>query len=273
MASVVCSQKLHFIESYLRESDPGFKNLCAEDQLTLKEALHIEVNRWAELDPTQVNSWKIIFGGNHTHLFLNIGSLWRPTSFGACGPSSRPDSPPSSLATWWVWKYPFPTFYVFPLEWEKRGWKPRLVKVGLVWNKDETRWFKRRRGALGSVSDGNVNNNLSESPPICQRWLLVSCLWLRWRRRLCLGSCRNMLRLDLTPTSSKRRSGPSNALMRLDGRARSAQRAGRWKGKLMKMTLFHALVTHRKKKKNLLAGVTADATGAETGSCWGSTPR
>lgn len=36
------------------------------------------------------------------HVFLTIGSLWHPTSFGVCGPSFRPGSLPSSLDTWWV---------------------------------------------------------------------------------------------------------------------------------------------------------------------------
>lgn len=40
--------QLHFIESYLRESDPGFDNLSAEDQMKVKEGLYVEVNRWAE---------------------------------------------------------------------------------------------------------------------------------------------------------------------------------------------------------------------------------
>lgn len=38
--------QLHFIENYLRESDPGFDNLCAGDQFAMKEALYVEVNRW-----------------------------------------------------------------------------------------------------------------------------------------------------------------------------------------------------------------------------------
>lgn len=39
------SVQLHFIESYLRESDQGFDNLSEEDQMKLKEELYVEVNR------------------------------------------------------------------------------------------------------------------------------------------------------------------------------------------------------------------------------------
>lgn len=35
------------------------------------------------------------------HVFLNADSPWHHTSSGACGQSSRPGSPPSSLDTWW----------------------------------------------------------------------------------------------------------------------------------------------------------------------------
>lgn len=38
----------------------------------------------------------------HLTVFLNTGSPWHPTSFGACGQSSRPGSPPSNLDTWWA---------------------------------------------------------------------------------------------------------------------------------------------------------------------------
>ncbi|KAM6926360.1 choline kinase alpha isoform 1-T1 [Lycodopsis pacificus] len=41
------AQQLHFIESYLRESDRGFDNLSEEDQMKLKEELHVEVNRFS----------------------------------------------------------------------------------------------------------------------------------------------------------------------------------------------------------------------------------
>ncbi|XP_054475704.1 choline kinase alpha isoform X2 [Anoplopoma fimbria] len=41
------AQQLHFIESYLRESDQGFDNLSEEDQMKLKEELHVEVNRFS----------------------------------------------------------------------------------------------------------------------------------------------------------------------------------------------------------------------------------
>lgn len=39
------SVQLHFIENYLRASEPGFVNLHAADQLKAKEALYVEVNR------------------------------------------------------------------------------------------------------------------------------------------------------------------------------------------------------------------------------------
>lgn len=42
-----CLSQLHFIESYLRESNPGFDNLSDEDQMRVKEELYVEVNRWA----------------------------------------------------------------------------------------------------------------------------------------------------------------------------------------------------------------------------------
>lgn len=43
------SVQLHFIESYLHESDRGFDNLSEEDQMKLKEQLYVEVNRWAQV--------------------------------------------------------------------------------------------------------------------------------------------------------------------------------------------------------------------------------
>lgn len=39
------SVQLHFIENYLRASDPGFDNLYTGDQLKMKESLYVEVNR------------------------------------------------------------------------------------------------------------------------------------------------------------------------------------------------------------------------------------
>lgn len=41
--------QLHFIESYLREADPGFNNLSEEDQIKVKEGLYVEVNRWDQM--------------------------------------------------------------------------------------------------------------------------------------------------------------------------------------------------------------------------------
>uniref|UniRef100_A0A3Q4HM79 Ethanolamine kinase n=1 Tax=Neolamprologus brichardi TaxID=32507 RepID=A0A3Q4HM79_NEOBR len=38
------AQQLHFIESYLRESDQGFDGLSTEDQMKLKEEMYVEVN-------------------------------------------------------------------------------------------------------------------------------------------------------------------------------------------------------------------------------------
>ena len=60
--------QFHFIENYLSEYDPEFGNLCARDQFALKEALYIEVNRWAvstKIDTKQVNTCKIILGKRH----------------------------------------------------------------------------------------------------------------------------------------------------------------------------------------------------------------
>ncbi|XP_020336290.1 choline kinase alpha-like isoform X1 [Oncorhynchus nerka] len=41
------AQQLHFIGSYLSETDQGFQNLSTEDQIKLKEELFVEVNRFA----------------------------------------------------------------------------------------------------------------------------------------------------------------------------------------------------------------------------------
>ncbi|CAJ1057509.1 choline kinase alpha isoform X2 [Xyrichtys novacula] len=54
------AQQLHFIESYLRESDQGFDNLSAEDQMTLKEQLYVEVNRFSLASHFFWGLWSII---------------------------------------------------------------------------------------------------------------------------------------------------------------------------------------------------------------------
>lgn len=54
------AQQLHFIESYLRESDRGFDNLSEEDQMKLKEELHIEVNRFSLASHFFWGLWSII---------------------------------------------------------------------------------------------------------------------------------------------------------------------------------------------------------------------
>uniref|UniRef100_H3CBB7 ethanolamine kinase n=1 Tax=Tetraodon nigroviridis TaxID=99883 RepID=H3CBB7_TETNG len=54
------AQQLHFIENYLRESEPGFDNLCAGDQLTMKEGLYIEVNRFSLVSHFFWGLWSII---------------------------------------------------------------------------------------------------------------------------------------------------------------------------------------------------------------------
>uniref|UniRef100_A0A674EX73 Ethanolamine kinase n=1 Tax=Salmo trutta TaxID=8032 RepID=A0A674EX73_SALTR len=41
------AQQLHFIGSYLSETEQGFENLSAEDQMKLKEELFVEANRFA----------------------------------------------------------------------------------------------------------------------------------------------------------------------------------------------------------------------------------
>lgn len=99
------SAQLHFIESYLRESNPGFDNLSDEDQMRVKEELYVEVNRWARTDDTvtvQDSTTDFKRASNGVTVSLNAGSPWHPTSFGACGQSSRHGSPPSNLGTWWA---------------------------------------------------------------------------------------------------------------------------------------------------------------------------
>ncbi|XP_041652590.1 choline kinase alpha isoform X2 [Cheilinus undulatus] len=54
------AQQLHFIESYLRESDQGFDNLSEEDQLKLKEQLYVEVNRFSLASHFFWGLWSII---------------------------------------------------------------------------------------------------------------------------------------------------------------------------------------------------------------------
>ncbi|KAM9754219.1 choline kinase alpha isoform 2-T2 [Menidia menidia] len=54
------AQQLHFIESYLRESDQGFNNLSPEDQMKLKEEMYVEVNRFALASHFFWGLWSII---------------------------------------------------------------------------------------------------------------------------------------------------------------------------------------------------------------------
>ncbi|XP_026166560.1 choline kinase alpha [Mastacembelus armatus] len=54
------AQQLHFIESYLRESDQGFDKLSEEDQMKLKEKLYIEVNRFSLASHFFWGLWSII---------------------------------------------------------------------------------------------------------------------------------------------------------------------------------------------------------------------
>lgn len=109
------SVQLHFIESYLRESERGFDLLSEEEQEKLKREVYVEVNRW-DADMTRLVWAPLLLYIRYFNCFSQfaspvyisfffyyfLGFLWRRTSFGAYGPSSRPDSPPSSLDTWWV---------------------------------------------------------------------------------------------------------------------------------------------------------------------------
>uniref|UniRef100_A0A3Q3XHB6 Ethanolamine kinase n=1 Tax=Mola mola TaxID=94237 RepID=A0A3Q3XHB6_MOLML len=54
------AQQLHFIERYLRESDPGFDILSEEDQMKVKEGLYIEVNRFSLASHLFWGLWSII---------------------------------------------------------------------------------------------------------------------------------------------------------------------------------------------------------------------
>ncbi|XP_069018372.1 choline kinase alpha isoform X2 [Embiotoca jacksoni] len=54
------AQQLHFIENYLRESDQGFVNLSAMDQMKLKEEIYVEVNRFSLASHFFWGLWSII---------------------------------------------------------------------------------------------------------------------------------------------------------------------------------------------------------------------
>ncbi|KAM8750354.1 choline kinase alpha isoform 2-T2 [Acanthopagrus schlegelii] len=54
------AQQLLFIESYLKEFDPGFDNLSEEDQMRVKEQLYIEVNRFSLASHFFWGLWSII---------------------------------------------------------------------------------------------------------------------------------------------------------------------------------------------------------------------
>uniref|UniRef100_A0A3Q4HIB5 Ethanolamine kinase n=1 Tax=Neolamprologus brichardi TaxID=32507 RepID=A0A3Q4HIB5_NEOBR len=54
------AQQLHFIESYLRESDQGFDGLSTEDQMKLKEEMYVEVNRFSLASHFFWGLWSII---------------------------------------------------------------------------------------------------------------------------------------------------------------------------------------------------------------------
>uniref|UniRef100_A0A8C9X1S3 Ethanolamine kinase n=2 Tax=Sander lucioperca TaxID=283035 RepID=A0A8C9X1S3_SANLU len=54
------AQQLHFIDSYLRESDRGFDNLSEEDQMKLKEEMYVEVNRFSLASHFFWGLWSII---------------------------------------------------------------------------------------------------------------------------------------------------------------------------------------------------------------------
>ncbi|XP_029908615.1 choline kinase alpha isoform X2 [Myripristis murdjan] len=53
-------QQLHFIESYLRESERGFDSLSDDDQMKLKEELYVEVNRFSLASHFFWGLWSII---------------------------------------------------------------------------------------------------------------------------------------------------------------------------------------------------------------------
>uniref|UniRef100_A0A8C9S4S2 Ethanolamine kinase n=1 Tax=Scleropages formosus TaxID=113540 RepID=A0A8C9S4S2_SCLFO len=54
------AQQLHFISSYLLESDSGFGNLSEEDQMKVKEEMLVEVNRFALASHFFWSLWSII---------------------------------------------------------------------------------------------------------------------------------------------------------------------------------------------------------------------
>ncbi|KAM4619054.1 choline kinase alpha isoform 1-T1 [Polymixia lowei] len=54
------AQQLHFIESYLKETDQGFDNLNEEDQMKLKEEIYVEVNRFSLASHFFWGLWSII---------------------------------------------------------------------------------------------------------------------------------------------------------------------------------------------------------------------
>ncbi|MGH0122301.1 UNVERIFIED_CONTAM: hypothetical protein FKN15_033318 [Acipenser sinensis] len=54
------TQQLHFIASYLAESDAGFENLSNEDQTKLQEEMLVEVNRFALASHFFWGLWSII---------------------------------------------------------------------------------------------------------------------------------------------------------------------------------------------------------------------
>ncbi|XP_041854110.1 choline kinase alpha isoform X2 [Melanotaenia boesemani] len=54
------AQQLHFIESYLRESNQGFDILSADDQMKLKENMYVEVNRFSLASHFFWGLWSII---------------------------------------------------------------------------------------------------------------------------------------------------------------------------------------------------------------------
>ncbi|KAA8590670.1 hypothetical protein FQN60_014615, partial [Etheostoma spectabile] len=77
---------LHFIDSYLRESDRGFDNLSEEDQMKLKEEMYVEVNRPGSppssldtcLAPDVVQQWTLSLRDEKFHsggLRIYIGGM------------------------------------------------------------------------------------------------------------------------------------------------------------------------------------------------------
>lgn len=54
------AQQLHFIESYLRESNPEFDHLNEEDQMKMKEKMYVEVNRFSLASHFFWGLWSLI---------------------------------------------------------------------------------------------------------------------------------------------------------------------------------------------------------------------